>query len=85
MEVIDSAPFNKVVIKIDFISPFAAHNTVEFTLQTRGTQTLLTQTMYGPSTFLSKLMGLICNTDKMIGTKYEEGLASLKTLAEQAV
>ncbi len=85
MEIIDSRPFSTVVIKIDFISPFAAHNTVEFTLQTRGTQTLLTQAMYGPSTFPSKLMGMICSMDKMIGTKYEEGLASLKTLAEQAV
>lgn len=85
MEIIDSSPISKVVIKIDFISPFAAHNTVEFTLQTRCTQTLLSQAMYGPTTFPSKLMGMICSMDKMIGAKYEEGLASLKTLAEQAV
>ena len=43
----------------------------------------MTQAMYGPNTFLAKLMGLFFSMDKMIGQKYEEGLASLKAIAER--
>ncbi|MFM1979075.1 MAG: hypothetical protein RLZ68_340, partial [Pseudomonadota bacterium] len=60
-----------------------AHNTVEFTLLSQGTTTTVTQTMYGPSPFISKLMSLVFSMDKMVGGKYEEGLANLKVLAEQ--
>ena len=31
MEIIESTPSSKVLIKIDFYKPFEAHNTVEFT------------------------------------------------------
>src|SRR5207244_7224289 len=33
MEIVDQAPPSRVLIKIDFIAPFEAHNTAEFTLQ----------------------------------------------------
>jgi hypothetical protein len=39
--------------------------------------------MYGPSPFVAKLMGLFFSMDKMVGGKYEEGLAKLKALAER--
>jgi hypothetical protein len=73
----------RVEIKIDFITPFEAHNTVLFTLVPQGQGTLVTQAMYGPSPFVSKLMGLVFSMDKMVGSKYEEGLATLKALAEK--
>jgi hypothetical protein len=38
--------------------------------------------MHGPSPFISKLMGLFFSMDAMVGEKYEEGLASLKAIAE---
>lgn len=83
MEIVESVPGARVVIKLDFITPFEAHNTVEFTLSKQGDTTTVTQAMYGPSPFVSKLMGLAFNMDKMVGDKYEEGLASLKALAEK--
>ena len=83
MEIIESTPSSNVVIKIDFIQPFEAHNTVEFTLVTQGGATTVTQAMYGPSPFISKLMGLFFSMEKMVGQKYEEGLASLKAIAEK--
>jgi hypothetical protein len=39
--------------------------------------------MYGPSPFISKVMGLVFNMEKMVGSKYEEGLRSIKALAER--
>lgn len=85
MEIIESIPSTRVRLKIDFISPFEAHNTVEFSLIPQGNTTLLTQAMYGPSPFISKLMSLFCSMDKMVGEKYEQGLTSIKTLATSPV
>ena len=83
MEIIESSSPSKVVLKIDFIKPFEGHNTIEFTLVPHGDTTTVTQAMYGPSPFLSKLMGLFFSIDKMVGEKYEEGLANLKAIAEK--
>ncbi len=83
MEIIESVPPSKVALKLDFIKPFEAHNTVEFTLATQGDTTTVTQAMYGPSPYMSKLMGLFFSMEQMVGQKYEEGLANLKTIAEK--
>ena len=83
MEIIDSTPSSKLLLKIEFIKPFAAINTVEFNLVQNGENTTVTQAMYGPSPFISKLIGLFFSMDKMVGDKYDEGLASLKTIAEK--
>lgn len=83
MEIIESTPSSNVVIKIDFLKPFEAHNTIEFRLERQGDAVKVTQAMYGPSPFLSKLMGLFCSMDKMVGKKFEEGLTSLKSIVEK--
>lgn len=83
MEIVDVAPPGKLTIRLDFITPFEAHNLVDFTLVPQGASTVVTQAMYGPSPFVSKLMGLFFSMEKMVGGKYEEGLASLKALAEK--
>jgi hypothetical protein len=83
MEVLEAASPAKVLIKLDFITPFEAHNLVEFILVPEGNTTLVTQAMYGPSPFISKVMSLVFSMDKMVGDKYEEGLANLKALAEK--
>lgn len=83
MEIDESLAPSKVLIKIDFFAPMEAHNTVEITLEPQDGGTLVTHAMYGPSPFMSKLMGLVFNMDKMVGGKFEEGLANLKALAEK--
>lgn len=83
MEIIESTPSSNVLIKIDFMEPFEGHDMVQFTLQPQGDATKVTQAMYGPSPFISKLMSLFFSMDKMVGQKYEEGLASLKAIAEK--
>lgn len=83
MEIIESLPSSKVVLKIDFVKPFEGHNTVEFTFAAQGDATIMTQAMYGPSSYVSKLMGIFFSMDKMIGQKYEDGFANLKALVEK--
>lgn len=83
MEIVDTAAPSRVLLKLDFSAPFEAHNMVEFTLERQGDATRVTQAMYGPSPFVSKLMGLVFSMDKMVGGKFEEGLANLKAIAEK--
>ena len=83
MEIIESTPNSRLAIKIDFLKPFEAHNTVEFTLEPQGDTTKVTHAMFGPTPFISKVMGLFFNMEKMVGPKFEEGLASVKAIAEK--
>jgi uncharacterized protein YndB with AHSA1/START domain len=83
MEILDAPTPEKVVIKLDFIKPFEGHNTAEFTMQAQGDATQVTWAMFGPAPYISKLMGIFFNMDKMIGTDFETGLANLKVAAEK--
>lgn len=83
MEIAQTNAPEKLVLNLHFIVPFEARNTVEFTLTRQGDSTHIEQAMFGPSPFVSRLMGLFFSIDKMVGGKYEEGLANLKALAEK--
>lgn len=83
MQITEATAPGKLVLSLHFIAPFEARNTVEFVLLPQGDSTRVTQAMFGPSPFVSKLMGLVFSMDKMVGSKYEEGLATLKALAEK--
>jgi uncharacterized protein YndB with AHSA1/START domain len=82
MEITDTAPPSKVVIKLDFVKPFEAHNIVEFTMDPTGASTNVTWDMHGPSPYLAKVMHVFFNMDRMVGKDFETGLANLKALAE---
>lgn len=82
IEITESSAPSMLAMKLDFVKPFEAHNVVEFTLQPDGNATRVTWSMRGPSPYLSKLIGLFINMDKMIGKDFEAGLASLKGVAE---
>lgn len=83
MEIIESLPPSRVTIRMDFIKPFAAQNTVEFTLKPEDGATRVTQAIHGPMPYISRLFGIFCSMDKMIGGKFEESLSGLKTMAEK--
>ena len=82
MQIVESSPVSKIVIQLDFTTPFEAHNTAEFTLQPSGDATNVTWAIYGPNLFIGKVMSTIFDMDKMIGKDFEAGLADLKALAE---
>jgi uncharacterized protein YndB with AHSA1/START domain len=83
MEIIESVPPASITIQMDFIKPFPAQNTLEFILQAEAGSTRVTQAISGPSPYISKLIGLVFSMDKMVGGKFEDGLAALKTIAEK--
>jgi uncharacterized protein YndB with AHSA1/START domain len=84
MEITDSRPAQKVTLKLDFTKPLEAHNAVEFALQAQADGTRVTWAMTGPSPFLSKLMGLFFDIDRMVGSDFADGLANLKAIAEKS-
>ena len=86
IEIMEAIAPSRLVMQLDMIRPMKARNTVEFTLAAKGAATDMTEVtwaMNGRVPFLGKLMGLVMNCDKMVGSQFEEGLAKLKGLAEQ--
>jgi uncharacterized protein YndB with AHSA1/START domain len=83
MEILDTSVPSKIVIKLDFFKPFEGHNTAEFTMLPQGDATNLTWVMHGPAPFMSRLMQVFMNIDKMIGKDFEVGLANLKKITEK--
>jgi hypothetical protein len=82
MEIVESGP-RKILIKLDFLKPFEAHNMGEFLLEPKGDSTSVTWATYGPSPYMSKVIGTFMNIDDLIGRDFEKGLADLKAAAEK--
>ncbi len=83
MEIADTSPPSKIVIKLDFIKPFEGHNIAEFTMVPQGGSTNVTWAMHGPMPYFAKIIHVIFNMDSMVGKDFETGLANLKTLTEK--
>jgi uncharacterized protein YndB with AHSA1/START domain len=82
MEITAADAPSKIVIRLDFLKPFEAHNTAEFTFARQGDATAVTWAMYGPSPYMSKLIGLVFSMDRMVGGMFEQGLVNLKKSSE---
>jgi hypothetical protein len=83
MTIAESIPVSKVTLNLDFLKPFEAHNSVEFTLESKGDVTNVTWAMQGPAPFISKLIQVFCSMDSMVGKDFEAGLANMKAAAEK--
>jgi len=83
MEITDATAPGRIRIKLDFLKPLEGHNQTLFNFQPVGSDTEVVWTMEGPSPYLSKLLGLFFNMDKLIGGDFEKGLANLKAASER--
>ena len=83
MEIVEASAPGRVAIKLDFTRPFEAHNMVVFSMVPAGDATEVTWDMQGPASYLSKLIGVFINMDRMVGKDFEVGLAKLKAAAEK--
>jgi uncharacterized protein YndB with AHSA1/START domain len=85
MTIIESTPYERIRIRLDFVRPFKATNQGEFTF-TRGANGLnVTWAMSGEAGFACKTFTLFMNMDRMIGKEFEAGLAEMKRVAESPV
>ena len=83
MEILEANSPSLVRIQLDFLKPFEAHNIAEFTMLPQGNATNLTWVMHGPAPFMSKVMQVFMNFDRMIGKDFETGLARIKSVSEK--
>ena len=83
MEILEANSPSLVKIQLDFLKPFEAHNTAEFTMLPQGGATNVVWVMHGPAPFMSKVMQVFMNMDRMIGKDFEAGLANLKAASEK--
>ncbi|MEO6034544.1 MAG: SRPBCC family protein [Verrucomicrobiota bacterium] len=84
MTITESRTNELVGINLEFLKPFAAVNTTEFTFAPEGNQTKVTWSMSGKNNFMAKAFTLFMNMDKMVGRDFEKGLAQLKSHVETA-
>lgn len=82
LSITDSVAPGRVTMQLDMHKPMEAHNVVEFRLVPERDGTLVTWSMKGPSPYVSKLLGLFMNMDRMVGSEFEQGLANLRQAAE---
>jgi uncharacterized protein YndB with AHSA1/START domain len=83
MAILESDAPSRIVIQLNFFAPFEAHNMANLTLHPQGNGTLVTWAMYGPSPFVTKLLGVFVSMDKMVGKDFEDSLSNLKAIAEK--
>jgi hypothetical protein len=84
MTITQSKEYESIRFKLEFIRPFKATNTAEFSFRPEGTQTVVTWTMTGKNNFFFKVFGLFMNCDDMVGKDFDKGLAAMKSVAEAA-
>ncbi len=83
MTITDSKLGEKVTEKLEFIEPFQSVADVSFKLAAESPATTkVTWAMDGKHNFISKAFSVVKPMDGMIGKDFEEGLASLKKVAE---
>lgn len=84
MEIIESEPSSRVVIKLTFLRPMENEGTATFTLAPNADGTDVTWTMVMPAPLISKVMSVFFDLDQMIGKDFDVGLANLKSKVETA-
>ena len=85
MTITEAKPPSYVRIRLEFLQPFASVAEVGLDVVPAGTgEVKTTWSMDGHNNFVSKAFSLVMNMDKMIGKDFDDGLASLKHVAEAA-
>src|SRR5262245_37926839 len=74
MRIVSTEAPNGLVIDLEFLKPFKAHNAIHFQLEPAGEGTSVTWTMQGTKTFMTKVMGIFTSMDKLVGKDFEKGL-----------
>lgn len=84
MEVSATEDERSVTIRLEFLKPFKATNTVQISLSPVDdhNHTRVSWTMTGRKTVMTKFMGIFWPMDKVVGGDFERGLAQLKAVVE---
>ena len=83
MTEIEVQPNALVRFRLDFVAPFKATNTADFTFTPQGAGTHVEWAMYGPAPYFNRIINIVMRCDNMVGQAFEKGLSDLKAMAEK--
>jgi len=83
MTVTEAVPPTRVTFRLEFFEPYQSVATAAFALVPDGARTKVSWSMEGKLGFMEKAVGLFMDMEGMIAKDFDEGLASLKVLAER--
>lgn len=83
MEIREAVPWSRLAIRLVFKKPIETENIVAFMLSARDGRTDVEWAMTGKQPLIGKIFGVFLNIDRMVGSDFEKGLASLKAEAEK--
>lgn len=78
----ETVPNKSVKYKLEFLKPLKGDAYSAFTLEPNGSDTNVTWSMEGKSSFMAKIMSLFVNCEKMMNEQFDKGLANLKQVVE---
>ena len=83
MTITEAVPNSHVQLRLEFLRPMAATNTVVWKVVDEGAQRRVTWSMEGRNdTLFRRAFALLFNMDKMVGKDFEKGLDLLKSASE---
>ncbi len=82
MTIVSLNPPEQLQLELEFIKPFKATNETVFRFEQAENGTTVTWVMTGQLGFVQKAFSVFMDMDKMVGSDFEKGLATLKTLSE---
>ncbi len=85
LTIVESKPNEFVKMNLEFTRPFKCENQVTFAIVPDGAGTRVSWILDGKNNLMSKVFHLFMNMDTMIGKQFEEGLATLDTVAQSEV
>jgi len=84
MTITESRAVELIRFRLEFMRPFKATNTAEFTFKPEGGETAVTWSMFGTNNFAGKIFSLFMNCDDMVGKDFDKGLGNLKAVVAKA-
>ena len=82
MRIMAAVPPSRIIVQVDFVKPFEAHNINEVSFAPEGAGTRVTWAMHGTNVYMAKIMSVFVNMDRMMGAHFEAGLRNLKAASE---
>jgi uncharacterized protein YndB with AHSA1/START domain len=84
LEILNVVPNELVQIKLTMLKPFYGENLIDYKLTPEGDGTRFTWAMSGDGGFMTKLITLFIDCEKMVAGDFEVGIANLKSVVEAA-
>jgi uncharacterized protein YndB with AHSA1/START domain len=84
MQITEAKAPGKLALDLTLVRPFPTANKVEFFLTPLDEGTRTAWVMTGPQPFMSKVMSVFINMDRLVGGEFDKGLAQLKAVVEKS-